>query len=690
MTGTASPYHAAGAEAAEHLVVVFQFGKVASTAMVDALNDHPGIEAVQSHFLGEGALQSIFASILNPALSEYFFFHQSGQLFENVKLTRRIGRILSGEDNGTHLSVLLTVREPIDWLRSALIQDARGLGDVFLRTKDRHGLVGDTLGAIVQPAVEAILGEIVEVLTPFGSVDSFLAGRPGSMAQMREQITDPSLQELFYAAVRPFNWYTLNFDPVFHHTLDDLSYQNGLWSLRAERFDAHLFRYEDMGAQLSNVAAALSIEDLVLPQRNVSEGKVFSAEIRAAFRSANAQSLARLYAETDYSRRFGYDPVASALGRPSVRTAPEIGPATTPLDTATVPSLAQTGKPEVKHQSAASILVCPSCRSASLPACDETMICPACAAAFPKLGTMRDLRKDRGADTALDLESYDAHHDVTLATAETLFRHYEARLHSLGPGTKGRALEIGAGTGNLTLGLAQKAEFSELWITDLSPRFLERLVDRIATTGSIERIKPCLLDANALPFLDGSFDVIVGHSVLHHLLDFETTLRDTYRCLRPGGAAMFGDPMMDSQAIMFMIARQILTLAEDGVGPQVSDGTRQVLEIIAQRGGIKSANLRDRDARVLAHEDKYVFPTGFLRDLCQDIGFSHVAIRSLPGHRDLGGDMRRNFLGTVRGTQARIEDLDPYLPLFDAVTTAYTPGMGDYSLSLFAYLELVK
>jgi hypothetical protein len=52
--------------------------------------------------------------------------------------------------------------------------------------------------------------------------------------------------------------------------------------------------------------------------------------------------------------------------------------------------------------------------------------------------------------------------------------------------------------------------------------------------------------------------------------------------------------------------------------------------------------------------------------------------------------MRRNFLGTVRGTQARIEDLDPYLPLFDAVTTAYTPGMGDYSLSLFAYLELVK
>ena len=690
MTDTVSPYPARGTDPAEHLVVVFQFGKVASTAMVDALNDHPGIEAVQSHFLGEGALHSIFTSMLNPALSDYFFFHQSGQVFENVKLTRRIGRILSGEDNRTRLSVLLTVREPIDWFRSALIQDARGLGDVFLRTKDRHGLVGDTLGAIVQPAVEAILGEIVEVLTPFGSIDSFLAASPGSMAKVREQITDPSLQELFYAAVRPFNWHKLNFDPVFHHTLDDLTYQNGLWTLRAERFDAHLFRYEDMGARRSNLAAALGIDDLVLPHRNVSEGKLFSAEIRAAFRSANAHSLACLYGETDYSRRFGYDPVASALGRPSGRSVPETPLTAPPPETSTASSWHREGKPEDRPQAAASILVCPSCRSASLPASDKTMICPACATAFPMVGPMRDLRKDRVADTALDLESYDAHHDVTLASAEILFRHYEARLHRLGPGTKGKALEIGAGTGNLTLGLAQKAEFSELWITDLSPRFLQRLVDRIGASGSIDRIKPCLLDANALPFLDGSFDVIVGHSVLHHLLDFESTLRDTYRCLRPGGAAMFGDPMMDSHAIICMIARQILTLAEDGVGPPVSDGTRQVLEVIAQRGGLKSANLRDRDARVLAHEDKYVFPTGFLRDLCQDIGFSHVAIHSLPGHGDLGGDMRRSFLGTVRGTQARIEDLDPYLPLFDAVTTAYATGMGDYSISLFAYLELVK
>ena len=38
---------------------------------------------------------------------------------------------------------------------------------------------------------------------------------------MRERMTDPSLQELFYAAVRPFNWHKLNFDPVFHNTLDE-------------------------------------------------------------------------------------------------------------------------------------------------------------------------------------------------------------------------------------------------------------------------------------------------------------------------------------------------------------------------------------------------------------------------------------------------------------------------------------
>lgn len=57
-------------------VVVYQFGKVASTALVATLNEQTGIEAVQSHFLGEPALRSTLGARLNPAQGEYFVFHQ--------------------------------------------------------------------------------------------------------------------------------------------------------------------------------------------------------------------------------------------------------------------------------------------------------------------------------------------------------------------------------------------------------------------------------------------------------------------------------------------------------------------------------------------------------------------------------------------------------------------------------------
>lgn len=695
MTDTAPPRFGAATATTDHLAVVYQFGKVASTTLVAALNDCPGVEAVQSHFLGEAALHNMLSSALNPALSDYYFFHQSGQLSTNIEMTRRIGRILSGQDTRTRLTVLLTVREPLDWFRSALTQDARGLGDVFLRIKDRYGLAGEGLHGIAQPAVEAILIEIADLLASFGSIDDFLLDRPKSLARMRTMMPDPSLQEIFYSAVRPFDWHKLLFQPVFRHGLDDFIEDYGLWSLRHDRFEAHLFRYEEMAQQLPRIAAAMELKKISPTLKNVSEGKVFDSEIRAAFRSSGALRLAHLYANTDYSRRFGYDPVTAAQAMASPRTLNTGLPKASPMATM---NTASTGReyrnPLIRstdlEPATSSIMVCPSCRSARLPDTGETIACPACDATFPRLGNLRDLRIDQSADTALDLDTYDGHHKVTVESAKALFSLYEATLQDLGSGMRGRVLEIGAGTGNLTHGLALHGSFSELWITDISPRFLKRLVDRIGTKGATGPIRPCLLDANALPFADDSFDLVLGHSVLHHLLDFETTLRDTYRCLRSGGAAMFGEPIMDGNALIYLIARQILTLADDGVGPSVSDGTRVVLEVISGRGGVKSANLHDRDARVATYEDKYIFPAGFLRDLCGSIGFSRVNVIPKPVQRDLGGTLRRSFLGIIKGTQARIEDLDPYLALFDAVTTSYAPGMSYSAMPPFAYLVIVK
>ncbi len=50
------------------------------------------------------------------------------------------------------------------------------------------------------------------------------------------------------------------------------------------------------------------------------------------------------------------------------------------------------------------------------------------------------------------------------------------------------------------------------------------------------------MDAHRLAFPDNSFDVVYGASILHHL-DFSCGVREIRRVLRPGGLAIFREPM---------------------------------------------------------------------------------------------------------------------------------------------------
>ena len=42
-------------------------------------------------------------------------------------------------------------------------------------------------------------------------------------------------------------------------------------------------------------------------------------------------------------------------------------------------------------------------------------------------------------------------------------------------------------------------------------------------------------DAEGIPYDDNTFDLVVGHAVLHHIPDVELSLREVVRVLKPGG-----------------------------------------------------------------------------------------------------------------------------------------------------------
>jgi SAM-dependent methyltransferase len=104
-----------------------------------------------------------------------------------------------------------------------------------------------------------------------------------------------------------------------------------------------------------------------------------------------------------------------------------------------------------------------------------------------------------------------------------------------------RSLEIGSGTGYFSLNLLQAGVIKQATCTDISPGMLETLRGNAERLGlSVETVET---DAEQLPFADASFDLVLGHAILHHIPDLAKAFAEFHRVLRPGGTVVFaGEP----------------------------------------------------------------------------------------------------------------------------------------------------
>ncbi len=108
--------------------------------------------------------------------------------------------------------------------------------------------------------------------------------------------------------------------------------------------------------------------------------------------------------------------------------------------------------------------------------------------------------------------------------------------------TFGDALEIGSGTGYFSLNLVQLGLIGNLTATDISPGMLEQLASTAEGLG-LENVTTVVTEAETLPFEDESFDLVLGHAVLHHIPDLDGAFAEFKRVLRPGGRIVFaGEP----------------------------------------------------------------------------------------------------------------------------------------------------
>jgi SAM-dependent methyltransferase len=156
-----------------------------------------------------------------------------------------------------------------------------------------------------------------------------------------------------------------------------------------------------------------------------------------------------------------------------------------------------------------------------------------------------------------------------------------------------RALEIGAGTGYFTLNLMRAGVIRSGVASDISPGMLRALSASADDLGLSVETVAC--EAASLPFEDGSFDLVFGHAVLHHLPDLAGAFREFRRVLRPGGAVAFcGEPSRYGDRISSVPKRGALAVAPlwrallgassrngNGAAPAEEDRLEQVVDVHA-------------------------------------------------------------------------------------------------------------
>ena len=104
-----------------------------------------------------------------------------------------------------------------------------------------------------------------------------------------------------------------------------------------------------------------------------------------------------------------------------------------------------------------------------------------------------------------------------------------------------RALELGCGSGFFLLNLIQAGVARRGSVTDLSPGMV-KVATRNGENLGLD-IDGRVADAEGIPYDDDTFDLVVGHAVLHHIPDVELSLREVVRVLKPGGRFVFaGEP----------------------------------------------------------------------------------------------------------------------------------------------------
>ena len=130
------------------------------------------------------------------------------------------------------------------------------------------------------------------------------------------------------------------------------------------------------------------------------------------------------------------------------------------------------------------------------------------------------------------------------------FLEWNAILDGLGLNGDERVLDMGCGRGAVLTAIARRLTMGtitgiDIWsTTDQSGNAREVVLRNAALEGVKDRVRIDTGDMRALPYADGSFDVVVSSLAIHNIkgkADRERAIAEAYRVLTPGGRLVVAD-----------------------------------------------------------------------------------------------------------------------------------------------------
>ena len=138
----------------------------------------------------------------------------------------------------------------------------------------------------------------------------------------------------------------------------------------------------------------------------------------------------------------------------------------------------------------------------------------------------------------------------------------EYSYHLLGNVKGLRVVDFGCGSGANTLLLANRG--AHVWAVDISEDLIRLGERRLAANGRAGGAQFIVASAHDLPFPSNAIDVVFGIAILHHL-DLQLVSKEVQRVLRPGGRAIFQEPVRNSPMLRF--ARRLIPYRAPDISP---------------------------------------------------------------------------------------------------------------------------